>query len=105
MNFIILNENAREKIDSINQSNKNNQISPVPLADGRWVINSDILTDLTTWSKYIVYLENLPKEELTENDLIKLDDINITEKLEQLNTLYLTEKTRLEQIKQSKTAK
>ena len=66
MTMFILNEEQVAEIQELNQSGpKFRRLEPVPLLDGRYALNSDLLMDLDpgeTWWHYRVLLLDLPAE-------------------------------------------
>jgi len=53
MNLLIVNDAQRADIAKINAKYSGRQLSPVPLADGTWALNADVLTDADTWGEWL----------------------------------------------------
>jgi hypothetical protein len=56
MKFLILTDGQRDVIAKVNATMADRQLSPVPLPDGRWALNADVLDDPYTWGKHLAAL-------------------------------------------------
>ena len=68
MNMLILNEEQRANVEALNAiGSADRELAPVPLGDGRWGLNADLLNDSgpgQTWAHYGAALSGLPVEDL-----------------------------------------
>lgn len=56
MKFIILTDAQRDAIFKVNEQTPDRQLAPVPLPDGRWALNADVLDDHDYWGRHLAGL-------------------------------------------------
>jgi hypothetical protein len=66
MNMLILSAEEKTELDAVNYGgNPTRQLVPVPLGDGRFALNADLLSDCgpgQTWEYYGTFVGELPIE-------------------------------------------
>jgi len=71
MDMLLFNEGALVDLALLNGNADARQLSPATLADGRQVLNADLLNDCGpagTWAGYAVLLQSLPIIAVTAED-------------------------------------
>lgn len=53
MKMLILTNAQREVMAKANAMTPDRQLAPVPLPDGRWALNADMLDDPGTWGRHL----------------------------------------------------
>lgn len=56
MKFLILTDAQRDAIAKVNAATPDRQLAPVPLPDGRWALNADVLDDPDYWGRHLAEL-------------------------------------------------
>lgn len=56
MKAIILDDKQREALAAVNAETPDRQLAPVPLPDGRWAVNADVLDDPQYWGRHLAAL-------------------------------------------------
>lgn len=98
--YLILDDLTREKIDESNFLDLNNQLLPILLKDGTWIISEDVLLDKNTWKYQISNLQNLSSQDIPNNKFYK--EFKNEKEEKDVKDIYETEKTRLKKIKEEK---
>lgn len=64
MKAIILDDKQREALAAVNVETPDRQLAPVPLPDGRWAVNADVLDDPQYWGRHLAALAGTGEEEI-----------------------------------------
>ena len=76
MNILMLSAEEKTELDAVNYGgNPTRQLVPVPLGNGRFALNADLLDDCgpgQTWEYYRTFLGELPVEAV-----VSLPEVNI----------------------------
>ena len=79
--MIILNNEEVDQLEALNAQNLglNRAIKAIELSEDKHAVNTDILTDPTTWRNWIEFLASKPTEEI---ELPVVSNDNIEDSLE-----------------------
>lgn len=99
MNVIILDEKSRDEICDINLNHPNAQLSPVPLIDGRWIVNADIMTDVDNWKHCHDILSKCETVDVDETKFHKIELSSDMSTSIMIKTKYAAETERFMSVK------
>lgn len=69
---LTMNAAGLAQLEALNASGSSKcELIAVPLIDGRFALNADLLTDLATWHHYADFLAGLPRETIDYAQIVQ----------------------------------